>query len=84
MRRVPLHEERGWTFDPEELRAAIEDGWPGGPVATGARSTPADARGPTAIVAQAGALYRVDLFTGANTGKLIVHVGEPASMAASS
>ncbi|MDQ6693042.1 MAG: aminotransferase class I/II-fold pyridoxal phosphate-dependent enzyme, partial [Chloroflexota bacterium] len=23
VRRVPLHEERGWTFDPEELRAAI-------------------------------------------------------------
>ncbi len=23
VRRVPLHEERGWTFDPEEVRAAI-------------------------------------------------------------
>ncbi len=23
VRRVPLHEERGWTFDPEELRASI-------------------------------------------------------------
>lgn len=23
VRRVPLHEERGWIFDPEELRAAI-------------------------------------------------------------
>jgi aspartate aminotransferase len=23
VKRVPLHEERGWTFDPEELRAAI-------------------------------------------------------------
>jgi hypothetical protein len=57
------------------LRAAIEDGWPvgwaavdtrrDGPPAFGRRPGPGDTWGTSAVVAQAGALYRVDLSNGA-------------------